>query len=223
MSGNFPTSPGPASFALTSKLGTVTGMSESGKRQARLVGGHIWEIRLTYGTMPQAKWSPMDAFIMLQDGNVDSFDYTYPIDNQGTWIDETPVVNGVVSAGATSINFDGLTAGVTTIVAGDIFRPDGHDKVYKVVTGGTAGADSDVLKSDGTGFILLNDGTSHILMNESRQVTCEVRPAFIEDVADNETLSHTDVQFRMSIKGVHKFNASAPNFYTYVLDLEESL
>ena len=221
MSQTLPTTPGFKTINLESIQAFIQSESESGIRQTRLTGGHHWEISIKYPPLTQAEFAPIDAVVMALDGGFDDLVVTWPIANQGTWISSSPSINGAVAAGSTSINVDGLTAGSTTITPGDIFT-GGHSKVYKVITGGTAGANSDVLMNDGASFILLNDGSSHILMDESGQVTCEIRPATNEIIADNQAITNTSVQFTMAVVGSHKFNTFAPTLYNYQIDLRES-
>jgi len=196
MSGTLPTSPDYSGVSVTSRQPAIVSKSESGKRQARLTGGHLWLMTINYPPMLRAEFSPIDAFIMLQDGEYDSFDVPYTLDNQGTWKNSSVIADGAVAVGATSVNVKGLAVGETA-VAGDILRYGTHNKVYKVVVGGVA---------DGAG-----------------KLTVEVRPKIIAAVADLDTVATSDVMFHMAIKGLHEFKVGAAELYRYELDLEEAL
>ena len=111
MSGVLPTSPIFASLDLKSDQPVLSDASESGKRQSRITGGHLWKMRLRYPPMTQAEFAPIDAFIMSQDGGYGDFDITYPLANQGTWLTDSPAIVGAHAAGVTSITVGGLTTG----------------------------------------------------------------------------------------------------------------
>lgn len=194
MAGTFPTTvPYYSKIDLVSNQPAIVSRSESGRRQSRKASGHIWEMKITFPEMSRAEFAEIDAFIMKQDGAFDSFDIAYTLDNQGTWIDDaSPLVDGAIAKGATSVTIDALTNG-KTVVAGDIFKMGGN-KVYKVVTGGTVALG---------------------------QVTVEFRPPAVAAIADNQAVTHTDVNFHMAIVGTHEFAINPPERYGYEIDLEE--
>jgi len=190
----FPTSPLPVTFDVESNQPVIVNVSESGKRQARLIGGHRWLIKLTYPVMEQSTFAPFDAFIMSMDGQLTSFDYTSPVDNLGTWISATPSVNGIHASGAETVSMN-LTAGLT-VKAGDIWRPAGHNKVYKIVADAVSVADV---------------------------ISISIKPALISALADLEAVTHTSVIYHVAIKNKFKFKTTKPMHFKFSLELEEAL
>lgn len=189
-----PTSPGPASLVLESDQPVFVSYGDSGKRQSRIAGGHKWSLKYTYGSMPQSGFAPIDAFIMLQDGELGSFTVKYPIVNRGTWVTSSVTVSGSHAAGINSIQLN-LTTGQTA-KAGDVIYFAAHTKVYKIISDATA---------------------------SSSIVTVTIKPALILDIANLEACNTSNILFNMSVKGSHKFKTSSPMIFTYQLDMVESI
>lgn len=222
MSGTFPTSPGYASLALTSNQPVIVSKSQSGKREARITSGHLWEMKVTFPPMLRAEFSPIDVFMLAQGGEYGSFDIEYTIENQGTWIADSALVNGAVSAGEVFVNLNNLTPG-NTAVAGDFLRFAGHNKAYRILSTQTVNT-ADAILIEGTTDRLLVEGTTDaLLVEDSNQITVELYPALTNDIANDEAVTHANVMFHMAVTNVHEFKATAPQLYRYELDLTEAL
>jgi len=200
MSGTFPTTPKPKSSDLISEENTVSSISESGKRQGRILGGHLWAIKLTFPQMLRATFAPVFAFIMAQRGQSGSFQISLEQFNTPQGVATgTPLVDGVHAVGDNTILCDGFTASTTDIMkAGDIVKFASHTKVYMLT------ADSD---SVGLGATTLN-----------------IVPPLIAALANNEAVTVSSVPFTVALEdSVQEWKTTNPNFSSYSVNLIESL
>lgn len=106
-----PDSPRPAAFNIKSNYQTLVSDPITGahKRQTRSIGGHYWSVELVYNPMRPSEFGAIQAFLEQQRGRHDSFGVFIP-------------------------NF----ADQTGFIPGNLLMSTGHDKVYRVVDGGTA-------------------------------------------------------------------------------------
>ena len=141
MSGTLPTSPAPRSLQLTSVYANKISFAQSGKRQVRQDGGHLWRVQVSYAPMTKAQFRPIFAFLHAQEGGFGAFSAVLPDYATPRGIATgSPVVSGGSQVG-TMINLTGFTASTTGIMkAGDLIKFAGHSKVYMV----TADANSAV-------------------------------------------------------------------------------
>ncbi len=223
MSGTFPTSPNFSTVNLSSKHSTLESRTQSGKRQVRQIGGHLWSFTAKYPQMTRSEFMPVFAFSMSQQGRCESFQIIPPdlATPQGV-ATGTPVVEGVHTSG-NSITTDGWTPGITGIMkAGDIMKFAGHNKVYMVTADANSNADDPVL--DEASALLLDEAGATIYDAESNRATLTVEPALAASLADNESITVTNVPFTMAFTNdVQQYGGSAPILYNFEIDLIEVL
>ena len=199
MSGTFPTDPAPASVTLEGKQPTAVSFSESGKSQARIIGGHLWASKFSWSTMTRGMLSPIFAFVNQQRGRFGTFQIVLPnyaVPN-GVWGGAVSVV-GAHAAGSESIAMTGFNPNSSFVVkAGDIFKFASHSKVYMAI------ADENSI---------------------GNEATINIIPPLIQAVADTEAITFNDVPFTMSFDDdVILWKGSAPNMATISVDMTESL
>ena len=198
MSGAFPSSPAVMTIKIISDQPSLESISDSGKRQSRYAGGHLWEMDLTFPVMTRAQFAPIDGFVMSQDGGSEEF--TYVPAHKATPIGEWGSAVSVVGAHAvddTTIVMDGFNPNKADVVnAGDFFKFASHSKVYMVVENSTS---------------------------VGNVATLTIRPALIESIADNEVVTFQDVPFTVFVDDVFEYKLSRQGFYTFSVKLKESL
>ena len=109
------------------------------------------------------------------------------------------LVNGAVSAGATSCSIDGMANSTTGVFkAGDFFRFTGQTKVYMIV--------------------------SDVSSNGSGQGTLTFEPPLRTAVSDNTALIYNNVDFTVGLTNdIQEFNIGTSLYYQYEVDLIEVL
>ena len=174
MSGTFPSSPAFSSLAVSSVQPTMVSRTISGRRQARQIAGQFFTMTASFPPMTRAEFAPIDAFIMKQRGQYETFTLVLPVLStaQGSPAG-TPLIRGADQTGRT-LATDGWTGGVAIFKAGDYIKFD-HDKVYKVVA----------------------DVTSNASASADTPITIE--PALISSPADNSAIIHTNIPFTVSL------------------------
>lgn len=199
MSGTYPATPEPAICELTSHQPAVVNESESRKRQARIVAGHQWQIKMSYDRMHRSQFSPIFAFAASQRGNYDNFTIVLPQFSTPQGVATGSPTAGAASAGATSVVINGFTGSVTGIMkAGDLIKFAGHTKVYML----TADKDS----------------------SAGGQITAEITPPLIEDVASSEVVTVNNVPFTVAFQDdILTWKMSAPNLSNYTVNLIEHI
>ena len=197
MAGTFPSSPGYSDITVTSNQDVISSRSEFGNRQARIVSGHRWDLKVSFPPMPRDRFGAIDGFIMDQKGKYGSFDFPLHIDNLGTWKDDSPLTVGVHYPGTSDISIDGLSAG-STIKAGDFVKfqdaTGTHVKVHKVT--------ADTVESGGA-------------------ATINIMPPLTETLYNNSFVITSDIHFRVAIDAAHELKMGAPEIYKYELRLKE--
>jgi len=139
MSGTMPSTPVPNAVEVTSISPTLVSVSHSLKRSVRRRGGGVqrWSIKLGFPAMARATAAPLEAFVMSQAGQYETFSYTPPytlMEALGTY-SGTVTVNGAHTAGDTTIAVSGSSG---TLMAGSWVQFADHTKVYKVVADSTS-------------------------------------------------------------------------------------
>jgi len=200
MSGTFPSSPAPRDVAISSNQNTIVTTTASGRRQARQIDGQRFRLRIRFPVMTRAEFAPINAFIMKQRSQMESFQYVPPTIDDSLGVASGVIsVNGAVSAGATSCSIDGMANSTSGVFkAGDYFRFTGQNKVYMVV------ADVD---SNGSGA-----------------GTLTFEPPLRANVADNAVLIYSNVDFTVGLTGdIQEFTIGTENYFQYEVDLIEVL
>ena len=199
MSGTFPTAICPKDAELISLQPSLVSISDSGKRQARYAGGHLWEAIFNYPMLTREQFEPINAFVMFQHGGVGEFQVVMPQKKIPLGIATgTPLVSGIHAVDDTTILIIGFTPNITGILkAGDILKFDGHSKVYMCVVD----ADSDVTGS----------------------ATITIEPPIISALANVESVIVSGVEFTMFITDVNKYKTTSPMIMTYKVRMKESL
>lgn len=199
MSGTYPDTPGPSDVELISKQPTLVRTAESGKRQARNAGGHLWEVVFNYPPLTRVEFEPINAFVMRQRGSSGEFQIVLPQKAIALGVATgSPVVSGVYAAGVSAVILTGFTVSITGILkAGDALKYAGHSKVYMCVED----ADSDVAGNAVISF----------------------EPPLIKALALSEVVTVNNVPFTVYVVGVHKYKTRAPMLSTYTVRMIESL
>jgi phage-related protein len=200
MSGTFPTSPTPSSVSISSNQNTIVTTTASGRRQARQIDAQKFKLRVTFPIMTRTEFAPINAFILKQRSQMESFTFVPPTVYNSLGVASGVIsVNGAISAGVTSVAIDGMANSTSGVFkAGDYFRFTGQNKVYMVMA----------------------DVTS----NGSGAGTLTFEPPLRTNVADNAVLIYSNVDFTVGLTGdVQEFNISTENYFQYEIDLIEIL
>ena len=200
MSGTFPSSPAPRDVAISSNQNTIVTTTASGRRQARQIDGQRFRLRIRFPIMTRAEFAPINAFIMKQRSQMESFQYVPPTIDDALGVASGVIsVNGAISAGATTCSIDGMANSTSGVFkAGDYFRFTGQNKVYMVM--------------------------ADVSSNGSGQGTLTFEPPLRANVSDNAVLIYSNVDFTVGLTGdIQEFNISTENYFQYEVDLIEVL
>ena len=200
MSGTFPSKPIANSVAISSEQNTIVSVTTSGRRQARQIDGQKFRLRVSFPPMTRTEFAPINAFIMKQRSQLESFTYAPPTISTPLGVASgTILVNGAISAGAISCSIDGMANSTTGVFkAGDYFRFTGQTKVYMVV--------------------------SDVSSNGSGQGTLTFEPPLRSNVADNAVIIYSGVDFTLGLTNdIQEFNIGTENLFQYEVDLIEVL
>jgi len=176
MSGSLPASPVARTVRLTSQTPNIITYSVNGRRQVKSGAGHYWTLEFDYAPTKTATFLPLQAFIVKQSGQFETFTATIP-DHSNTITEYSgadPVINGALSIGVTTANFDGASTGTAILKAGDFIKFSGHGKVYMVTADVTS-------TGSGTGSI-------------------QFFPALLASVANDETVTVNSVPFTLFLE-----------------------
>jgi len=200
MSGTFPSSPVANSASISSQQNTIVSTTTSGRRQARQIDGQRFRMTISFPPMSRAEFAPINAFIMKQRSQLESFTYSPPTVSTTLGVATGVIRNdGIISAGATSCTIDGMANSTTGVFkAGDYFRFTGQTKVYMIV--------------------------ADVSSNGSGSGTLTFEPPLITAVADNTILIYSSVDFTLGlVADVQEFNIGTENLFQYQLDVIEVL
>ncbi len=107
----FPTTVALADMTITSMEPTQVSITHSLKRQVRSRGGQRWAIKGSYAPLDREQAAELYAFGVAQRGQYQTFTIVPPTVSAPLGsANGTPLVDGVHSAGATSISVDGWSA-----------------------------------------------------------------------------------------------------------------
>ena len=195
MSGTYPTTPEFRSVGFSSEQKTITSTTDSGKMFAVQVDGQRFKFAASYPPMSRSDFSPVYAFIMKQRSQKETFQIALPdLKNAKGDVSGTVLVNGVHSAGDTTIDVDGMTG---TLKAGDYIKFAGHTKVYVVVEDATASAGA---------------------------ATLTIEPPLRSALADDEAVTYDNVQFTVRLTNdIQEFNTNDLDTYRFEVDFIEAL
>ncbi len=200
MSGTFPSSPAPRDVAISSNQNTIVTTTASGRRQSRQIDGQRFRLRLRFPIMTRTEFAPINAFVMKQRSQMESFQYVPPTIDDALGVASGVIsVNGAILAGVTSVAIDGMANSTSGVFkAGDYFRFTGQTKVYMVM--------------------------ADVSSNGSGQGTLTFEPPLRANVADNAVLIYSSVDFTVGLTGdIQEFNISTENYFQYEIDLIEVL
>ena len=200
MSGQFPTSPVANSANIRSLQRTIVSVTTSGRKQARQIDGQRFSITLDFPPMTRSEFAPIKAFIMKQRSQLNSFTVIPPIVSNAQGVASTTIsTDASISAGATTCTVDGMTISTNGILkAGDYFRFTGQTKVYMAV---------EDLNADGSG-----------------EGTLTFEPPLRTLVAENAVLIYDNVDFTVTlVNDVQEYNLGVQGYYSYEIDVAESL
>jgi hypothetical protein len=200
MSGQFPTSPVARNAVIRSQQTTIVSITTSGRKQARQIDGQRFAITLQFPNMTRAEFAPIQAFVMKQRSQLESFTVVPPTVKNALGVASTVIsTNASVSAGATTCTVDDMTTSTNGILkAGDYFRFTGQEKVYMAV---------EDLDADGSG-----------------EGTLTFEPPLRSAVTDDTILVYDNVDFTVSLTNdIQEFNIGTQEYFNYEIDLVEVL
>jgi len=200
MSGTFPSSPAPRDVAISTNQNTIVTTTASGRRQARQIDGQRFRLRIRFPIMTRAEFAPINAFVMKQRSQMESFQYVPPTIDDALGVASGVIsVNGAISAGATTCSIDGMANSTSGVFkAGDYFRFTGQNKVYMVM--------------------------ADVSSNGSGQGTLTFEPPLRTNVSDNAVLIYSNVDFTVGLTGdIQEFTIGTENYFQYEIDLIEVL
>ena len=200
MSGTFPSSPAPRDVAISTNQNTIVTTTASGRRQARQIDGQRFRLRVRFPIMTRAEFAPINAFVMKQRSQMESFQFVPPTIDDALGVASGVIsVNGAILAGVTSVAIDGMANSTSGVFkAGDYFRFTGQTKVYMVM--------------------------ADVSSNGSGQGTLTFEPPLRANVSDNAVLIYSNVDFTVGLTGdIQEFNISTENYFQYEVDLIEVL
>ena len=198
MSGSFPTSPAPSALKIQSYQPTRVSLSHNLRRSVRTNGAQRWVITADWVGLTRAQFAPIQAFVLAQRGQWDTFTAALPAHKLPQGIATgTPVVNGANQQGR-SLATRGWTANLAGVMkAGDFLGIAGQTKVYMV----TADANAD---STGSATLL-------------------IEPALLMVPSDNVSLVVRNVPLTLAMGGDTLESAVAPgSIYNFSLQLVEA-
>jgi len=183
---------------------TLMSTTDSGKTFRRQVDGQRWTFTVSYPLKTRQDFAPIQAFIIRQRSQKEDFTITFPsyLNAQGSETG-TVLVNGVHSAGDTTITVDGHagdTAG--SFKAGDLIKFAGHSKVYMIVT--------DVTPS-------------------SNASTLTIEPPLTNALANDEAVTYDSVPFTVHLNSdlqefqTNQVDSSGNLLFSFEFDVIESL
>jgi hypothetical protein len=138
MAGSFPISAGFQTLDFQSNTNSRVTVSVSGKTQRIKTGSQFWSFKLKSPAMTREDMMSDFAFIVQQDGQVESFTIVPPeiSSTRGTATGTITVANVTsdtptmsLAAGSSAI---GVSGGSGTLKKGDLIKFSNHDKVYMI-------------------------------------------------------------------------------------------
>ena len=198
MSGSFPANPAPSALKIQSYQPTRVSLSHNLRRSVRTNGAQRWVITADWVGLSRAHFAPIQAFILAQRGQWDTFTAALPAHKLPQGIATgTPLVRGANQQGR-SLATRGWTANLAGVMkAGDFLGIAGQTKVYMV----TADANSDSTGS----------------------ATLVIEPALLAIPSDNANLAVRNVPFTLALGGDTLESAVAPGgIYNFSLQLVEA-
>jgi hypothetical protein len=199
VSGTFPSSPAFNSLNVKSIQPSFVSRTISGRRQARQIAGQFFTMTATFPPLTRAEFAPIDAFIMKQRGQYETFQLVLPVLSTGLGSPAgTPLVAGASQTGR-SIITDGWTNDIQIFKAGDYLKFANHDKVYKVTA----------------------DVSSHASLGTA---TIAIEPALITSPVNDSAITHSSVPFTVSLTtGVQEFSTGNSGLFSFEVDFSEAL
>ena len=138
MSGSFPITAGFSTLDFQSNTNSRVTVSVSGKTQRIKTGSQFWSFKLKSPAMTRAQLMADFAFIVQQDGQVESFTIVPPTisSTRGTASGTVTVANVTSSSPslslATGSQSIGVSGGTGTLKKGDLIKFSNHNKVYMI-------------------------------------------------------------------------------------------
>ncbi len=130
MSGVFPITAGFETLDWQSNTNSRVSVSVSGKTQRIKTGQQFWSFKLKSPAMTRAEVMADFAFIVKQDGQVESFTIVPPtVSSARGTASGTITINATYAAGQSLVKGNG---GSGTLLKGDLIKFSNHDKVYMI-------------------------------------------------------------------------------------------
>lgn len=198
MSGTFPSSPAPSALKIQSYQPTRVSLAHNLRRSTRTTGAQRWVITADWVGLSRAQFAPIQAFLLSQRGQWDSFTAALPVHRspQGA-ATGSPVVNGTAQQGRALATRGWMASTAGVLKAGDFIGISGQSKVYMV----TADANSDA----------------------SGSATLAIEPALMVSPGDGVAVLVRSVPFKLALASDTLESAVAPGgIYNFSLQLVES-
>jgi len=178
-----------AKYTLTDNQPTLFSDSDSGKTSDRHVNGHLSSFNISYPKLLNTQFAELDGFL-TDASTYKSFTITLPDREPLGVATGTPLVNGALAKGVSSIVTDGWTISQTGIMkANDLILFAGHTHVYTVVSDAN---------SDGSG-----------------NATLSIEPPLKQAIANNEAITVTSVPFTLRCTKPHQSMVTPPYIYDF--------
>lgn len=178
MSGSFPTTVAISGFKMGADEKVHYSESISGVRQSRYIGAHRWVVSIEVPVMTKPEFRELWAFLVGQQGPLESFTLTIPESAQGA-LNGSPTFSSKTND--TTIVTAGWTNSITNQVkAGDFFTIENDPKVYMV--------------------------TSDASSNGSGQVTIQFHPPLRTNPFSGDTIDFTDVSISVALDSMASYS-----------------
>jgi len=196
MSGVFPISAGFETLDFQSNTNSRVTVSVSGRSQRLKSGEQFWSFKLKSPGMTRAEVMADFAFIVAQDGQVESFTIVPPtISSTRGSASGTVTVTQAYAAGLKTVRANG---GSGTLKTGDLIKFSNHDKVYML--------------------------TADVNMDASSEDTIAFYPPLTTAVTSSTTITYNSVPLKVYLdKDQQKYNTQANNIYKYEITLNEEI
>ena len=196
MSGVFPITAGFQTLDFQSNTNSRVSVSVSGKSQRIKTGAQFWSFKLKSPAMTRAQVMADFAFIVQQDGQVESFTIVPPeISTTRGTASGTITINATYAAGQSIVKGNGASG---TLKKGDLIKFSNHDKVYMI--------------------------TDDVDMDASSEDTFNIYPPLTTAVSNSTTVTYNSVPIKVYFdKDEQKYITQADGTFKYEIVMNEEI
>jgi hypothetical protein len=196
MSGVFPITAGFQTLDFQSNTNSRVSVSVSGKSQRIKTGAQFWSFKLKSPAMTRAQVMADFAFIVQQDGQVESFTIVPPeISTTRGTASGTITINATYASGQSVVKGNGASG---TLKKGDLIKFSNHDKVYMI--------------------------TDDVDMDASSEDTFNIYPPLTTAVSNSTTVTYNSVPIKVYFdKDEQKYITQADGTFKYEIVMNEEI